>query len=48
MLKSIWVFKQVAISFATVEWQFGLNLDSEFLGAKSGEISERVLAGHVR
>ncbi len=47
-LKDIRAFKQVSVSFDTVEWQNGLDLDPEFLYAKSGEILVPVLAGPIR
>ena len=47
-LRDIKAFKQVGVSFDTVEWQNGLDLDPEFLYAKSGELLEPALAGHIR
>lgn len=47
-LRDINAFKQVGVSFDTVEWQNGLDLHPEFLYAKSGEILEPAHAGHMR
>jgi len=47
-LRDIKAFKQVGVSFDTVEWQNGLDLDPEFLYAKSGELVEPVRAGPIR
>lgn len=47
-LRDIIAFKQVGVSFETVEWQNGLDLDPKFLYAKSGELLEPALAGHIR
>lgn len=46
-LKDIRAFKQVSVSFDTVEWQNELDLDPEFLYAKSVEMPEPVHAGVV-
>ena len=43
-LRDIMVFKRAGVAFDTVEWQNGLDLDPEFLYAKSVEISESVHA----
>lgn len=39
-LKNIEVFKQISISFDTVEWENGLDLDPEFLYARSDRMLE--------
>ena len=39
-LRDIDVFKQVSISFDTVEWENGLDIDPEFLYAKSERIAD--------
>ncbi len=41
-LRDINAFKQVGISFDTVEWQNGLDLDLEFLYAKSDAMPDSV------
>lgn len=46
-LRDIKVFKRVGVAFDTVEWQNGLDLDPEFLYAKSVEMPEPVHAGAV-
>jgi hypothetical protein len=43
-LRDVRLFRQVGISFDTVEWENGLDLDPEFLYAKSVPLSEPVLA----
>lgn len=43
-LRDVKSFKQVSVSFDTVEWENGLDLDPEFLHAKSVPLSEPVLA----
>ncbi len=40
-LRDINVFKQIGISFDTVEWKNGLDIDPEFLYAKSETIPTR-------
>ena len=40
-LRDINVFKQIGISFDTVEWKNGLDIDPEFLYAKSETIPPR-------
>jgi hypothetical protein len=37
-LRDINVFKQISVSFDTVEWKNGLDIDPEFLYAKSEAI----------
>ena len=39
-LRDINAFKQVSISFDTVEWRNGLDIDPEFLYAKSEPIAD--------
>lgn len=39
-LKNINAFKQIDVSFDTVEWENGLDIDPEFLYAKSERITE--------
>jgi hypothetical protein len=43
-LRDIDVFKQVSISFDTVEWENGLDIDPEFLYAKSERIADPAAA----
>jgi hypothetical protein len=43
-LRDVKSFRQVAVSFDTVEWENGLDLDPEFLYAKSIPVSEPMLA----
>lgn len=47
-LRDMKLFKQIGVSFDTVEWQNGLDLDPEFLYAKSVEILEPIPAGQLR
>lgn len=47
-LRDIKVFKRVGVAFDTVEWQNGLDLDPEFLYAKSVKMSEAVHTGAIR
>ena len=44
-LKNIEVFKQISISFDTVEWENGLDLDPEFLYARSDRMLESAPTG---
>ncbi len=43
-LRDITVFKKASISFDTVEWENGLDIDPEFLYEKSEAIAQPVLA----
>ena len=43
-LRDAKLFKQVGVSFDTVQWENGLDLDPEFLYAESVPLSEPVLA----
>ena len=44
-LRDIKVFKGIGVAFDTVEWQNGLDMDPEFLYAKSVEMLEPIPAG---
>lgn len=43
-LRNVAVFKKVSVSFDTVEWENGLDIDPEFLYEESEEVLERALA----
>jgi len=44
-LRDIEVFKQISVSFDTVEWQNGLDMDPEFLYARSERVLEPAPTG---
>ena len=44
-LKDIEVFKKIGLSFDTVEWENGLDIDPEFLYEKSESIVQPAQAG---
>ena len=47
-LRDIAVFKQISVSFDTVEWTTGLDIDPEFLYANSEWIAEPPIAELAR
>ncbi len=43
-LRDVAVFKKVSVSFDTVEWENGLDIDPEFLYEESEEVPQPALA----